>query len=179
MSLFYRNLKNTPKNSGWTSCRLSGKESAHQYRRHGFDPWIGKVPWEKEMATNFSILAPPVERGAGGLQSMGSQRGGHRWAAKEQQEQWLALLPICYYQLAGAKPSLTWPLSKVKKNFQLLSVLCRRRSGPQDWSLASSPSAQCFSRSGLWTVCSRSLCKNVASGATYRHNPPESPGQTW
>ena len=24
---------------------LSGKQSAWQYRRHGFDPWVGKIPW--------------------------------------------------------------------------------------------------------------------------------------
>ena len=34
-----------------------GKESACQCRRHGFDPWVGKIPLEKEMATHSSILA--------------------------------------------------------------------------------------------------------------------------
>ena len=28
-----------------------------QCGRHGFDPWVGKIPWEKGMATHFSILA--------------------------------------------------------------------------------------------------------------------------
>jgi len=27
---------------------LSGKESACQCRRLGFDPWVGKIPWRKE-----------------------------------------------------------------------------------------------------------------------------------
>ena len=27
---------------------LSGKESACQNRRHGFDPWVGKIPWRKK-----------------------------------------------------------------------------------------------------------------------------------
>ena len=26
-------------------------------KRHGFDPWVGKIPWRKEMATHSSILA--------------------------------------------------------------------------------------------------------------------------
>ena len=26
---------------------LSGKESACRYRRCGFDPWVGKIPWRK------------------------------------------------------------------------------------------------------------------------------------
>ena len=43
----------------------------------------GEDPLEKEMATHFSILAwkiPWMEE-PGGLQSMGSQRVGHGWAA--------------------------------------------------------------------------------------------------
>ena len=28
-----------------------------QYRRLGFDPWVGKIPWIKEMETPSSILA--------------------------------------------------------------------------------------------------------------------------
>ena len=27
---------------------LSGKESACQYRRHRFNPWIRKIPWRKK-----------------------------------------------------------------------------------------------------------------------------------
>ena len=38
----------------------SGKEPACQGRRpkrHGLDPWVGKVPLEEGMATHFSVLA--------------------------------------------------------------------------------------------------------------------------
>ena len=35
----------------------SGKESTCQYRRHGSDSWVGKIPPEKEMAAHSSILA--------------------------------------------------------------------------------------------------------------------------
>ena len=51
-------------------------------RRPGFDPWVGNTPPEKEMATDFSILAwrIPWTEESGGLQSMGSQRVGHSWA---------------------------------------------------------------------------------------------------
>jgi len=37
-----------------------GKEPASQCRRHkrlGFDPWVGKIPLEKEAASHSSILA--------------------------------------------------------------------------------------------------------------------------
>ena len=45
----------------WLPRRLTGKESACQFRRHEFDPWVGG--WElgrsleEEMATHFNILA--------------------------------------------------------------------------------------------------------------------------
>ena len=35
----------------------SGEESACQCRTRAFDPWVGKIPWKKEMATHSSILA--------------------------------------------------------------------------------------------------------------------------
>ena len=36
---------------------LGGKESTCQCRRCGFNPWIGKITLNKEMAIHFSILA--------------------------------------------------------------------------------------------------------------------------
>ena len=27
---------------------FSGKESTCQCRRHGFDPWVGKIPWRRK-----------------------------------------------------------------------------------------------------------------------------------
>ena len=56
--------------------RLSGKEPADQCRRHSCDPWVGKDPLEKQMATHSSILAReiPWTEEPGGLQSMGSQK---------------------------------------------------------------------------------------------------------
>ena len=44
-----------------------------------FDPWVGKIPLEKEMATHSSILAwrIPWTEEPGGLQSMGLQRVRH------------------------------------------------------------------------------------------------------
>ena len=47
----------------------------------------GLYTLEKEMKTHSSILAGknPMDRGAGRLQSMGSQRVGHDLATKQQQ----------------------------------------------------------------------------------------------
>ena len=63
---------------------LSGKESASQCRRRRrfwFDPWVRKIPLEKEVATHSSILAwrIPWTEGPGGLQPSGLQRVGHDW----------------------------------------------------------------------------------------------------
>ena len=27
---------------------LSGKESSWRHKRHGFDPWVGKIPWSRK-----------------------------------------------------------------------------------------------------------------------------------
>ena len=60
----------------------SGKEHACQCRRrkrHGFDPWVRKIPPEKKMSTHSSILAweIPWTEEPGKLQSIVLQRVGH------------------------------------------------------------------------------------------------------
>ena len=35
---------------------LSGKESTCQFRRYIFDPWVRKIPLQKEMAIHSSVL---------------------------------------------------------------------------------------------------------------------------
>ena len=35
------------------------------YKRHGFNPWVGKIPWKRTwQATPYSCLGNPIERGA-------------------------------------------------------------------------------------------------------------------
>ena len=59
----------------------AGKESTCQCRGCKFDPWVGKIPLEKEMATHSSILAweIPWTEDPGGLQYMDCKRVGHDW----------------------------------------------------------------------------------------------------
>ena len=58
------------------------KKTACQCRRHkrpGFDPWVRKISWRRNMATHSSIIAwkiPQTEE-PGGLPSIRSQRVGH------------------------------------------------------------------------------------------------------
>ena len=65
----------------------SDKESLCQCsrcRRLGFNPWVWKIPLEKELVTHPSILARKIStmKEPGGLQSMGSQRVRHNSAAE-------------------------------------------------------------------------------------------------
>ena len=79
---------------------LSGKESSGQcriYRRLGFDPWVGKIPWSRKWQPHSSIFAweiPWTEK-PGGLRAMGSQQELDTSEATEQQ-----------YQHSGAYPPL-------------------------------------------------------------------------
>ena len=64
---------------------VSGKQSACQFRRHGFNPWV-KISLEKEMAAHSSILAWESlwTKEPDGLQSMGSQKRRTCLAIKQQ-----------------------------------------------------------------------------------------------
>ena len=75
LSGFSIGFYNVPSGGSGLPRGLSGKESACQCRRYGFDPWIRKIPLEDEMATHTSILAReiPWTGKSGGLQSMGSK----------------------------------------------------------------------------------------------------------
>ena len=60
----------------------SSRELTCQCRRHkrcGFSPWVRKIHWKRAWQAHSSILAwrIPWTEEPGGLQSMGSQRGGH------------------------------------------------------------------------------------------------------
>ena len=43
-----------------------GKESACSFRRHGFDPWVGKIPCRGKWQLLCSWLGNPMDRGAWG-----------------------------------------------------------------------------------------------------------------
>ena len=47
------NRKLGPKRLAWW---LSGKESAYQCKRHGFGPWVGKIPWRRKWQPTSALL---------------------------------------------------------------------------------------------------------------------------
>ena len=58
-------------------------------RSHGFDPWVGKIPWRRNWQPT-PVFLPGESHGQrslmGYIQSMGSQRVGHDLASKQQQQ---------------------------------------------------------------------------------------------
>ena len=79
------------------------KESAcrcRRHQRHGFNPWVGKIPWSRKQQPHSSIPAwkVPWTEEPGGLQFMGSQRG--------RQDEWLCTLSLPLQMVKFYKYSL-------------------------------------------------------------------------
>ena len=55
------------------------KESSCQYRRHGFDPWIGKIPWRRKLHPTPVFLPGKShgQRRLSGYSPWGGKRIGH------------------------------------------------------------------------------------------------------
>ena len=69
------------KESKGASLWCSGKESAYQSRRGGFDPWFRKIPSRRRwQPTQVLSLKSPWTEEPGRLQSKRWQRVGHDWA---------------------------------------------------------------------------------------------------
>ena len=57
---------------------LSAKESTCQFRKCGFDPWVGKIPWGRKWQHTPVFLPGEWTEKLGGLQSrVGSQKVRH------------------------------------------------------------------------------------------------------
>ena len=56
-----------------------------QCRRLRFKPWVRKIPWKTQPTPEFLPGESAWTEEPGGLQSMGLQRVGHRWATKHKQ----------------------------------------------------------------------------------------------
>ena len=62
--------------SRWASLIAQLVKNLPAMQETGFNPWVGKIPLEEEMATHSNILAweIPWAEEPGGLQSMGLQK---------------------------------------------------------------------------------------------------------
>ena len=106
----------------------SGKESACQYRkykRHKFDPWVGKIPWRRNPC-QYSCLENPTDRGLWWVQSMWLQRLGHNWASEhiiilEILSSEIAFPTLIPYAAAAASSHLSCPTLCDPTNHIILS----------------------------------------------------------
>ena len=57
----------------------SQKSACRRYKRHRFNPWVGKITWNRKWQPTPVFLPGKShgQREPGGLQSMGSQNVGH------------------------------------------------------------------------------------------------------
>ena len=68
---------------------LSGKESVCQFRRHKFDPCVGKIPWRRKWQPDLVFLPGKSygQKSLTGYSSWGRKRVRQDWATKQQQQQ--------------------------------------------------------------------------------------------
>ena len=66
---------------------LSGKESLCQCMTHGFNPWLGKIPWRRKWQTNLVFLLGKShgQRSLVGYSPSGCKRVRHDLVIKQQQ----------------------------------------------------------------------------------------------
>ena len=74
--------------SHWTDWWLRGKEPTCQCRRHGFDPWIRKIPWRREWQPTPVFLPgePHGQRSLEGYSPQGHKRVRHDWKTNTMSE---------------------------------------------------------------------------------------------
>ena len=92
---------------------LSDKESVCQYRRHRFDPWVGKIPWRRKWQPT-PVFLPGESHGQRGLS------GYSLWSQKEwDTTEWLTLL------LSANPEDKNMSILKIKTNrlFSLFTLL--------------------------------------------------------
>jgi len=80
-------LFQVPKEWTWFPRWFSGKESACQCRRCGFDPWVGKIPWRRKWQPTSAFLPGKShgQRSLMGYSLWGRKRDGHDLATNQQQ----------------------------------------------------------------------------------------------
>ena len=66
---------------------FSGKETACQCKRHGFDPWVRKIPWRREWLPTPIFLPGEFhgQRSLAGYSPWGHKRVRHDLAAEQKQ----------------------------------------------------------------------------------------------
>ena len=92
-------MKSWTQRGGWTTIIiryeplwwLSRKESTCQYRRHGFDPWVGKITGRRkwQLTPKFFPGKSYEQRSLVSYSPWGCKRVRHNSATKQQQQKWI------------------------------------------------------------------------------------------
>ena len=108
----------------------SGKQSAchsRRLQRHGFDPWLWKIPWSRKWQPTPVFLPgeSPWTEEPGWLQSMGSQTVGQNWTTKHSIV-WVKFLKNGVYKTISYHFKTAWILRQkmVKSLFIILMRHC-------------------------------------------------------
>ena len=77
---------------------LNGREHICQSRRHGFDLWLGKIPWRRTWQSTPVFLPGKScgQRSLVGYSPWGSKRVGHNLMTKQQKQQAFPLFTLLY-----------------------------------------------------------------------------------
>ena len=90
---------------------LGGKESACQFRTHGFDPWVGKIPWRREWQQT-PVFLPRKSQGQRRL--AGYSPWGHKKSDMTQQLNDTKVLTSIFYWQYIAFTFRSWTRSKLQ-----------------------------------------------------------------
>ena len=134
----------------------SGEESACQCGRHGFDPWVRKIPWSRKWQPT-PVFLPGKLHGPGKIQTMGSQRVGHKYTSRKLYIQcnykymWCHYLPHfkCSYWKVNSFSSLIWAINSPSLLAASESVLSFFILEINSWSPSSKDQLQ-YSRITMW-----------------------------
>ena len=85
---------------------FSGEESTCQCRRHGLDPWVGRISWRRKWLPTPVLLPGKShgQRSLPGYSPWGHKRVGHDWATTKS-----TTTNPCWTLTPMAKCPLTWP----------------------------------------------------------------------
>ena len=87
-------VKNPPANAG------------DLYKRHGFDPWVGKMPWRRawQPTAVFLLGEPPWTEGPGIAESDTTKATWHIWRMFENLSEYCSLRKILFLCVLTTPP---------------------------------------------------------------------------
>ena len=102
---------------------FSWKRICLQYRRPGFDPWAGKMPWRRECQPSILTWRIPLTEESGCLQFIRSQRNRCNWATNHTHTHTHTLTHSWWWERDTHTHTLTHSLLMVRERYTHTHVL--------------------------------------------------------